>query len=114
MGLERSFEDHRFSKRSRGDKREMVISRMQRICGASGHRKQRQTALYDGWRSLCGARRRAGERRSRRQGENKANVAPASSQEGQRKNYAEDVTLRFAPRSCEASRRGRGMCSRAA
>src|SRR5437879_7229190 len=107
--------DQRFSSRSVTNRREMVISRMQTdIAAPSGQ-------SYAAPNRLCtmlaimvaeapptsnGARKSPSERTN-------ASVAPASKpgiESGRitRRN----VARRLAPRSCDASTRGRGMCSR--
>src|SRR5882724_2855220 len=111
------FKDHRFSSRSLRKSKEMVITRMQtEIAAPSGQ-------SYAAPKRLCttlaiivpeapptrsGARKSPSER-------TKAKVAPASRPGIERGRMTRrNVCAAPAPRSCEASTSGRGMCSRAA
>src|SRR6266852_4201625 len=109
--------DQRFSRRSVRKSSVRVMSRMQtEMAAPSGQSKAAPKRL---WTTLAiivpdGPPTRSGARKSPRE-RTKANVAPASKPGSERgKMTRRNVCAEPAPRSCEASTSGRGMCSSAA
>src|SRR5713226_8094350 len=109
--------DQRFSRCSVRKSSVSVISRMQtEMAAPSGQSKAAPNRL---WTTLAimvpeGPPTRSGARKSPRE-RTKAKVAPASRPGSERGRMTRrNVCAAPAPRSCEASTSGRGMCSRAA
>src|SRR6266850_10524 len=109
--------DQRFSRRSVRKSRVSVMRRMQtEMAAPSGQSKAAPNRL---WTTLAimvpeGPPTRSGARKSPKE-RTKAKVAPASKPGSERgKMTRRKVCAEPAPRSCEASTSGRGMCSRAA